>query len=116
MRQYDHGTHTKAHHHCRNCVCNDAHTVSAVSAVSAVPRRQADPEISAIPRQSFACRCVRFIGNILLKNVDILSGGHGIPKLIAIAVVVDLHLRKKQMLLSIAGGTVVYMLLVQFVF
>ncbi len=51
-----------------------------------------------------------------LKNADILSGGHGIPKLIAIAVVVDLHLRKKQMPLSIAGGTAVYMLLVQFVF
>lgn len=51
-----------------------------------------------------------------LKNVDILSGSHGIPELIAIAVVVGLHLWKKQMLLSIAGGTVVYMLLVQFVF
>ncbi|MDO4154891.1 MAG: branched-chain amino acid transporter permease [Clostridia bacterium] len=51
-----------------------------------------------------------------LKNVDILSGSHGIPELLAIAVVVALHLWKKQMLLSIAGGTVVYMLLVQFVF
>lgn len=51
-----------------------------------------------------------------LKNADILSGSHGIPELIAIAVVVGLHLRKKQMPLSIAGGTAVYMLLVQFVF
>lgn len=51
-----------------------------------------------------------------LKNVDILSGSHGIPELLAIAVVIGLHLWKKQMLLSIAGGTVVYMLLVQFVF
>ncbi|MGN0520814.1 MAG: branched-chain amino acid transporter permease [Candidatus Fimenecus sp.] len=51
-----------------------------------------------------------------LKNVDILSGSHGIPELLAIAVVVALHLWKKQMLLSIAGGTIVYMLLVQFVF
>ncbi|MGN0570681.1 MAG: branched-chain amino acid transporter permease [Candidatus Fimenecus sp.] len=51
-----------------------------------------------------------------LKNVDILSGSHGIPELLAIAVVIALHLWKKQMLLSIAGGTVVYMLLVQFVF
>ena len=42
--------------------------------------------------------------------------GHGIPELIAIAVVIGLHLWKKQMLLSIAGGTVCYMLLVQFVF
>lgn len=51
-----------------------------------------------------------------LKDVDVLSGSHGIPELIAISVTVLLHLWKKQMLLSIAGGTVVYMLLVQFVF
>lgn len=51
-----------------------------------------------------------------LKNVSLLSGSHGIPELIAVLVVVALHLWKKQMLLSIAGGTVVYMLLVQFVF
>lgn len=51
-----------------------------------------------------------------LKDVSIFSGSHGLPELIAIAVVVGLHLWKKQMLLSIAGGTVVYMLLVQFVF
>lgn len=51
-----------------------------------------------------------------LKNVDILSGSHGLPEAIAIAAVVGLHLWKKQMLLSIAGGTILYMLLVQFVF
>ncbi len=38
------------------------------------------------------------------------------PELIAIAVTIGLHLWKKQMLLSIAGGTVCYVLLVQFVF
>lgn len=51
-----------------------------------------------------------------LRNVSIVSGSHGIPELIAIVVVIGLHLWKKQMLLSIAGGTVCYMLLVQFVF
>lgn len=51
-----------------------------------------------------------------LKNVDILSGSHGLPELIAILLVAGLHLWKRQMLLSIAGGTVCYMLLVQFVF
>lgn len=51
-----------------------------------------------------------------LKNVQILGGSHGLPELIAIAVVVLLHLWKRQMLLSIAAGTVSYMLLVQFVF
>lgn len=51
-----------------------------------------------------------------LKNVSLLSGSHGIPELIAIIVVISLHLWKRQMLLSIAGGTVCYMLLVQLVF
>lgn len=51
-----------------------------------------------------------------LKNVNLLTGSHGMPEAISIAVVIALHLWKKQMLLSIAGGTVCYMLLVQFVF
>ena len=51
-----------------------------------------------------------------LKNVSIFSGSHGIPEAAAIAVTVILHLWKRQMLLSIAGATVCYMLLVQLVF
>lgn len=51
-----------------------------------------------------------------LKNVNILTGSHGLPELISIIVVIGLHIWKKQMLLSIAGGTICYMLLVQFVF
>ncbi|MEE1115367.1 MAG: branched-chain amino acid transporter permease [Clostridia bacterium] len=51
-----------------------------------------------------------------LKDVTILSGSHGIPELISIAIVVGLHLWKRQMLLSIFVGTVCYMLLVQLVF
>lgn len=51
-----------------------------------------------------------------LKNVSVLTGSHGLPELISIALVTVLHLWKRQMLLSIAGGTVCYMLLVQLVF
>lgn len=51
-----------------------------------------------------------------LKHVSFLTGSHGLPEIIAIAVVVVLHLWKRQMLLSIAGGTAVYMLLVQLIF
>ena len=73
-------------------------------------------------------RYIKYLGNVLpaavfgllvvycLKGVNVLSSPHGLPELIAIAVVVALHLWKRQMLLSIAGGTVCYMLLVQFVF
>ena len=51
-----------------------------------------------------------------LKNVSIVSGSHGLPELIAIAVTVGLHLWKRQTLLSIAGGTIAYMLLIQLIF
>ena len=51
-----------------------------------------------------------------LKNVNLLAFSFGLPELIAIVFVVALHLWKRQMLLSIAGGTVLYMLLVQLVF
>lgn len=51
-----------------------------------------------------------------LKNVSLFSGSHGLPELVSIAVVVALHLWKRQMLISIAAGTVCYMLLVQLVF
>ncbi len=51
-----------------------------------------------------------------LKSVNVLAYSYGLPELIAIAVTVGLHLWKRQTLLSIAGGTVCYMLLVQVVF
>jgi len=51
-----------------------------------------------------------------LKGVNVLTAPYGLPEAIAILVVVGLHLWKKQTLLSIAGGTAVYMILVQLVF
>lgn len=51
-----------------------------------------------------------------LKNVNILEGSHGLPELTAILATVGIHLWKKKMLLSLLVGTLVYMLLVQFVF
>lgn len=75
-----------------------------------------------------APRYIRYLGKVLppavfgllviycLKNVNVFTGSHGIPELISIAVVTGLHLWKRQMLLSIAGGTICYMLLVQMVF
>lgn len=51
-----------------------------------------------------------------LKNVTVFAGSHGIPELLAIGVVAGLHVWRRNMLLSIGGGTVCYMLLVQYVF
>jgi len=51
-----------------------------------------------------------------LRDVSIKSMPHGIPEAIAIATVAALHIWKRNTLLSVAAGTLVYMLLVQFVF
>ena len=51
-----------------------------------------------------------------LKNVSLASAPFGIPELIGCAAVAGLHVWKRNTLLSIGGGTVCYMLLVQFVF
>lgn len=51
-----------------------------------------------------------------LKNVDLFSGSHGLPEAIAIAAITAVHLWKRNTLISIATGTLVYMLLVQTLF
>ena len=51
-----------------------------------------------------------------LKDVSFVKNPFGIPELIACAVVAALHVWKRNSLLSIGGGTVCYMLLVQLVF
>ena len=73
-------------------------------------------------------RYVQYLGKVLpsaifsmlvvycLRNVTPLHYSYGLPELIAIGVTVAVHLWKRQMLLSIAGGTICYMLLVQLVF
>ena len=51
-----------------------------------------------------------------LKNVSLLQSPHALPELLGCAAVVLLHLWKRNTLLSIAGGTALYMLLVQVIF
>ena len=51
-----------------------------------------------------------------LKNVYITTVYHGIPELMGIVATVALHVWRRQMMLSIAGGTITYMILVQTVF
>ena len=51
-----------------------------------------------------------------LKSVSFVSAPHGLPELIACGTVVGLHLWKRNTAVSIVGGTVVYMMIVQMVF
>lgn len=51
-----------------------------------------------------------------LKDVRFTTGYHGLPELIAIIITVAVHVWRRQMLWSIAAGTIAYMVLVQTLF
>ena len=51
-----------------------------------------------------------------LKSVTPFAGSRGIPEAVALLVTVGLHKWKHETLLSVAGGTLCYVLLVQLVF
>lgn len=51
-----------------------------------------------------------------LKGTQIMAAPHGIPELIAVVTVAVLHVWKRNNLLSIGVGTVLYMVLIQVVF
>ena len=80
------------------------------------------------PNAASAPRYITYLGKMLpaaaisllvvycLRYVTFTASPHGIPEAIAIAAVATLHIWRKNTLLSIATGTLIYMLLVQFVF
>lgn len=51
-----------------------------------------------------------------LKNTKVFAAPYGIPELISVVVVAVLHIWKRNNLLSIGVGTVLYMVLIQTVF
>lgn len=70
---------------------------------------------------------VRYLGTVLPAAVmgllvifclkgAVFTAWHGLPEILAILAVVLLHRWKKNIFLSIAGGTILYMVLVQQVF
>ena len=51
-----------------------------------------------------------------LKDVSVAEGSHGLPELIALAIVSGSYLWKRNTIFSVVIGTVLYMILVQKVF
>lgn len=66
---------------------------------------------------------IRYLGDVLpgavfallvvycLRKVDFVGPTHGVPEILAVIITVILHLKWRQMLISIMGGTLAYMLL-----
>ena len=73
-------------------------------------------------------KTVQYLGKVLtpavigmlvvycLKSTKVLAAPYGIPELIAVLTVAVLHVWKRNNLLSIGAGTVLYMVLIQVVF
>lgn len=71
---------------------------------------------------------VRYLGRVLtpavigllvvycLRQTPVLTAPHGIPEAVAVGVTAALHVWKRNNLLSIGAGTVLYMVLIQTVF
>lgn len=68
---------------------------------------------------------ILYLGNVLppaimamlvvycLRNTNFLGAAHGLPEIAAVLLVILLHKWKHNTLLSIVGGTICYMILVQ---
>ena len=51
-----------------------------------------------------------------LRNVNIFAYSHGLPEILGVLITAFLHKWKRQMLFSIAGGTISYMAMLQIIF
>ena len=77
------------------------------------------PKEKKIPEQ------VRYLGKVLtpaiigilviycLRNIEFTTMPFGLPELLAVAITIGLHVWKRNNLLSIGAGTIIYMFLVQ---
>lgn len=73
-------------------------------------------------------KTVQYLGKVLtpavigmlvvycLKNTQVMAAPYGIPELVSVITVAVLHVWKRNNLLSIGVGTVLYMVLIQVVF
>lgn len=87
-----------------------------ISSVCDIRQEEGDPRIHYIFIGSSSVCDHGDAGGVLPEKCELFAGSHGIPEIAASAVVVGLHVWKRNTLLSIAAGTVLYMFLIQAVF
>lgn len=87
-----------------------------VSSFSDFQTGKPSSRLCEIPGESTSFRRFALLVVYCLKDVSLLSGSHGIPEALGMGLTALLHLWRRQMLLSMAGGTLFYMFLVQYIF
>lgn len=107
---------------------NNVHSVLLVAVISLVTMGLRFLPMWVFGNGKQTPKLIRYLGKVLpyaimgmlvvfcLKGVSFVSMPFGLPELIASAIVVLLHVWKRNTVISIVGGTVVYMVLVQMVF
>ena len=76
------------------------------------PSKDKTPRFVQFLRKYLASAVFGMLIVYCLKDVQFTTGDHGIPRLLGILVCVLLHLWRKNMFVTIAGGTIFYMFLV----
>lgn len=83
---------------------------------------------SDLPKGKEIPAVIQYLGKVLtpavigmlvvycLKATPVMDAPHGLPEAIAVAVTAGLHVWKRNNLLSIGAGTILYMVLIQAVF
>lgn len=107
---------------------HDVHSMALIAVVAAVTMFIRFIPFAVLGRNKKTPDYITYISSVLpyaiigmlvvycVKDVSITTAPHGVPELIAGAIVVGLHYWKGNTLVSILTGTVAYMLLIQCIF
>ena len=79
------------------------------------PADKPTPRYIAYLGQVLPCAIIGMLVVYCLKGVDLAGSTHGIPEAISVLFVVAVHKWRHNLLFSIVGGTVLYMLLIRIV-
>lgn len=79
------------------------------------PKGKTPPKLVQYLGKVLPCAAIGLLVVYCFKDVA-SSGAYGIPEILSVLLIIVLHKWKKNTLLSIGGGTALYMLLVQTVF
>lgn len=101
---------------CLTLVVAAAVILTRASSFILFPPGKETPKVILFLGDALPCALMALLVVYCLKSVSVIAAPHGIPELIAIAVVAGLHIWRHNTLLSITVGTIVYMVLVQAVF
>jgi branched-chain amino acid transport protein azlD len=80
------------------------------------PENRRQPQVISFLSLTIPAAMMGLLVVFCLKRINVLTYPYGLPELISVSLIVILHLWRRNVLLSIAAGTLMYMFLVQKIF